>query len=150
MSAADADSADERECAAECAVTSRKLQDKCKCEYKDSTPRRKGAKAQRLRQKALGTPCSILEDDAIAIGIFEGFALFIPIRIEGLNGLEAVLNHAVNSGLPFGCIGQVEDNQVILGRGASSGVTVFDRELEVVRRVRMTEYDAIETFVIFK
>jgi hypothetical protein len=64
--------------------------------------------------------------------------------------LEAVLNHAVNGGLPFSGIGQVKDKQVILSGCASGGVSVLDSELEVVRRVRMTEHDAIEAFVIIK
>ncbi|MBA3870901.1 MAG: hypothetical protein H0X30_17300 [Anaerolineae bacterium] len=61
-----------------------------------------------------------MEDDAVTIGIFEGFTLFIPIGIEGGNGLKAVLCHAVNGGLPFGGIRQVELDEVILRGGASA------------------------------
>jgi len=64
--------------------------------------------------------------------------------------VEAVRDHAVNGGLPFGAVGQVKDDEVILRWGASGGVTMFDGELEVIGRVGMTKHDAIKAFVIFK
>ena len=116
------------------------------------------AEAQRIqrkygdqaREKALGTPSGILEDDAVAIGIFKGFALLIPIGIEGWDGLETILHHAINGGLSFGGIRQVEHNQVVLCRGASGSVTVFDGKFEMIRRVGMTKHEAVKAFVIFK
>ena len=58
-----------------------------------------------------------MEDDAIAIGVFEGHALAVPVGIERGNGRETGISHRFNCGFPFFSVGKIKDQKIVSGWG---------------------------------
>ncbi len=89
----------------------------------------------------------MLQDDAIAVRIFEGRSETIPIRIERPDRFETGSSHSVDRRDPLVTIRQVEHEQVV-GRGRlSRHVAVRARELEVVGRALLAQHQAVEAVV---
>ena len=74
----------------------------------------------------------------------------IPIGIKRGYRLETGGPHRANSGFPFGSIGQIKDQKVILGRRATSGMTVGMRELKMIGCTGPSQHRTVEAAVILK
>src|SRR5262249_43944239 len=79
----------------------------------------------------LASPGRPLQDHAIAVGVFEGEPVAIPIGIEGRDGREARIAHALYRGPPAVGVGQIEDNQVVGGGRPARLVAARAGELEM-------------------
>ena len=98
-------------------------------------------------KKKRSAPLGLLQCDTIAIGILEGLPADVPIRVERLHELVAAADYALNSLLLFGGIGQIEHQEIVLGRRTARLVPMSVRELEVMLRARLAQHDAFETVV---
>src|SRR5262245_31234246 len=78
-------------------------------------------------------PLGVLKHDAIAVRVLKGPAGAIPVRIERGDGLVARRDHPVDGLLPLRSVGEVEDEQVVLGGRPAREVATLSRELEMVR-----------------
>src|SRR5262245_35292951 len=95
-------------------------------------------------------PLGVLKHDAIAVRVLKGPAGAIPVRIERGDGLVARRDHPVNGLLPLRSVGEVEDEQVVLGGRPAREVATLSRELEMVRGPGHAQHDPVEPLVIFK
>ena len=92
-----------------------------------------------LATRPLGHPSGVLQYDAISVHILERPSLDVPVRIARANAAKACSHHARAACLPFGPIGDVEDEQVIFGRRFTYLVSVSCRELEMKAIFCVTE-----------
>jgi hypothetical protein len=110
----------------------------------------KRAPARAMRGKRSSSPTCVLQNDAVAVGIFERFSLDVPVRVERLDGWVAELLEALRGFLPLRSIGNVKHQKIVLAGRFPGGMPTLARELEVVSRSLMTEHDTIEAVVILK
>lgn len=90
----------------------------------------------------------MLEDDSIAVRIFEGFALAIPVGIFGFAWRDAECLEPLDRGGPLVEGGQIEYEKMFVSRRAFNGDAVLMREFDVPRTVAPSDDDAVETLVI--
>jgi hypothetical protein len=91
-----------------------------------------------------------LQDDSVAVGIFEGCAVAVPVGVERRNRLEACASHHLNGGFPFLSIGQIEDQKIILSRGTPGRMSVSMREFEMIGRPGTPQHHAVDAVMIFE
>ena len=95
-------------------------------------------------------PRSVLKNNSITVQIFERGALSVPVGVVRRHPLEACRRHAITVSFPLIAIGDVEDEEVILGRRSTDLVTAVVRELEMVAPARVTEHDAVEAVMVLE
>ncbi|GGE01303.1 hypothetical protein GCM10011390_20200 [Aureimonas endophytica] len=91
-----------------------------------------------------------MEYDPIPIGALKCAAEPIPVRIKRRNGWKAGPLHPFDRRSPHRWIGKVEDQEVFSGWRAASHMSMRSSELEMVRRSRGAEHDAIKSFMVFE
>lgn len=72
----------------------------------------------------------------------------VPVRVEAGHGREAARLHAGDGGLVRGGVGEVKDQEVVLGGRAADGVPSPGRQLEVVGGAAEPQHDAVEAVVV--
>lgn len=100
--------------------------------------------------EASDTPARVLENNTIAIRVFEGPAVLIPISIESRDCHETRSFHPIHRRLPFFLRGQVENQEVIMCRGSASDMAVGSCKLEMIWSRPAPEHDPVEAIVIFE
>ena len=95
-------------------------------------------------------PLSLLKDDTIVVLVFEGAATLLPVWIEGRDLRESGLQHGLASSLPFGVVGQIEDDQVFRRVAGTDGVGTAVGEFEVVTEPDSAKHDSIESFMVLE
>jgi hypothetical protein len=91
-----------------------------------------------------------LDDDPIAVRVFKGPTLPIPVGIERRNRREARSLQPTHCRLPFLDSGQVKDQQVLLRWGSPGNMAMRFRELEMVWCARAPEHDAVKAIMFCK
>jgi hypothetical protein len=76
--------------------------------------------------RALGAPSGVLEDYPIAVRILKGLPLDLPIGIERLHRLVPRLSQSLHGFGPSPSIRQIEDQQIVLGRGGSGPMPHYE------------------------
>jgi len=92
-------------------------------------------------------PSSVLENNSVAVWVFEGFPVSIPIGIKRGNRREPRRDHAVDGCIPFNRIRYIEDDQVVFGRGTADRVPYLLRELEVIRNPTLADHYTVKAIV---
>ena len=95
-------------------------------------------------------PICVLQNDPVAVWIFERFSLDVPVRIEWRDGRIAEPLKLLRGFLPLRAIGNVKHQKVVLTRRFPGMMAAFARELQVISRCLVTEHDTIEAVVILK
>jgi hypothetical protein len=114
----------------------------------------------RTRQRARGevrgsgrvdvAPLHLLQDYAVAVFIFVGAPLSIPVGIERRNLLETGRKHVGARAFPIAHLWNIEDSQVFLCGRWRDRVRATVCELEMVTRVGKPEHHAVESFVVLE
>ena len=97
---------------------------------------------------AAGRPHCVLKNDPVAVGVFKRAAVAIPIRVEGWHRIEAGGSHPFHGFVPGCPVRQVEDEQAIPVRRPPRRMAPGARELQVIRRTRATQHQAVEAVVV--
>ncbi len=92
-------------------------------------------------------PSSVLEYDSVAVWVFEGFTISIPIGIKCGNRREPRRDHTVDGCIPFNRIRNIEDDQVVFGWGTADRVPYLLRELKVIRNPTLADHYAVKAIV---
>lgn len=95
-------------------------------------------------------PGRVLQHHAVSIRVRKGSTMAIPIRIERWHRTVAVCAHPVDGQLPLRCVGKIKYEEIVVRRCATRRVTAFDRKLEVIGVIAVTQHDAVKALVIFK
>ena len=77
-------------------------------------------------------------------------SVLVPPRVERGHGCEPRLSHPIHSRLPSLRVRLVEHQEVVLGKRATCRMAVGACELQMVRRARMTEHEAVEAVVVLE
>jgi hypothetical protein len=92
----------------------------------------------------------MLENNSVAIEVFEGLSLSVPVRIVRGDFNKPSTKHAGASLLPFVLVRKVKNKKMILGGSSADLVLSLRSKLEVIRVLWMSEDDAIESVMIGK
>ncbi len=92
-------------------------------------------------------PSSVLENNSVAVWVFEGFPVSIPIGIKRGNRREPRRDHTVDGCIPFNRIRNIEDDQVVFGRGTADRVPYLLGELKVIRNPTLADHHAVKAIV---
>ncbi len=91
-----------------------------------------------------------MQNDPVTIWIFKGASAVIPIWVVGSDRLVTGRPHPFDSCLPLLRIRKVENQQVVLRRSTSNGMTPFVSKLQVVGGARRAKHHAVEPVVILE
>src|SRR5689334_20974757 len=94
------------------------------------------------------SPRVVLKYNAVSIDVLERPALVIPIRIPRRDLSKARRDEPRTTPLPVCTLRDVEHQKVIAGRRLPNPDTALAGELEVIRRTRMAQDDAVEPAVV--
>ena len=95
-------------------------------------------------------PRRVLENDPITVWIFKSCAVAVPVGIERRNRLEACASHHLDGGFPFGSIGEIKDQKMVVGRRPTRRTAVSMRKLKVIRGAGMPQHHTVEAVMIFE
>src|SRR5262245_18899502 len=93
-------------------------------------------------------PRCILEHHAVAVYILEGPPVHIPIWVVRWDASKPGRQHPGAALLPLHSVGNVEDEEMVLGGRRADAVAALPGELEVVRMLGTSEDHAVEAVVI--
>src|SRR5882672_9184044 len=93
-------------------------------------------------------PVRVLEHDTIAVEVFEGPTLAIPVWVVGGHAAKASGNYAIAGVLPVALVSDVEDQQMVLGWCDANLVPALRREFQMIGMPRMSENRTVETLMI--
>src|SRR5260370_24329730 len=99
---------------------------------------------------SLSRPGSVLQDDSVAVGVFESDTVAVPIRVEGRDRLETSGFHRLHGGFPLRSVGQIKDQEMVVGRRPASRMTVSMRELKMIRCAGTPKHYSVEAVMILK
>src|SRR5215472_3430855 len=100
------------------------------------------------RRERSASPSGVRKNDAIAVRVFEGETVAIPIGIERRHRFEARQPQALDGLVPFLLVRQIEDQQVVPGGRPPGRMAALAGELQVIGRARPAEHDAIEAVMV--
>src|SRR5690349_1340903 len=98
----------------------------------------------------LAGPGHPLQHHPIAVRVLESEPFAVPIGVEGGNRRESGGTHALDGGLPFARVGQIEDDEIVRRRRAANGMAAGAGELEMIRRLVVAQHDAVEAVMVLE